>query len=206
MNKFDALLAAVVSFASVSSATAAELVSISFPETVPLSQSTTQFGPRTVSSPFDFSGIGNIINPNFANPGTGSNASDFTLHQTVGTVDLSNVVVTYEFNTAVIIDAFDVIQHHNGVRTFEVLVGNSLDNMISIGSDSMAENTVEYAQHRFDYDTALAGRFVQLRVTEPELSGQGGWAYYRAFPVYDIPAPGVLAALGLGLTATRRSR
>ncbi|USN99869.1 MAG: hypothetical protein H6810_04180 [Phycisphaeraceae bacterium] len=187
---------------------AAVITSISFPDSVNLSTCTTLVGPRSVTAPFDYSGIGNIINPSVAPPGSSINPADFTLHQTIGTVNLNNVVVTYEFDAAVLIDAFDVVQHHNGVRTFEVLVGDSLDSMTSIGTTSMPENETEYLLYRFEYDTSLAGKLVQLRVAEPELPGQGGWAFYRAHPIYsDVPAP---SALGLTpaclLLVSRRRR
>ncbi len=185
---------------------AADLIGISFPESVQLSGSTTASGPRSVSAPFDFSGIGNIVNPSVAPPGTGANASDFTLHQTVGVVDLTDVVVTYEYDMPVTVDAFDVVQHHNGVMSFELLVGNSLANLTSAGVVSLPENTVEYELVRFDFDAATEGRFVQLRVIEPELPGQGGWAFYRAYPVL-VPAPAGAGLIGLaGIVACGRRR
>ena len=186
-------------------ATANDLVAISFPQTVTLSQSTAAGGPRSVKAPFDYSGIGNIINPSVALPGSGGNANDFTLHQTVGVVNITDVVVTYEYDAAVQVDAFDIVQHHNGVKTLELFIGNSLASMTSMGSVSVPENTIEYAVDRFDFDAPMTGRVVQLRLTEPELAGQGGWAMYRAFPVL-VPGVGTLslAGLGLGLISRRR--
>ncbi len=188
-----------------STAAAQDLVSISFPQSVTLSQSTTAGGPRSVMAPFDFSGIGNIINPSVAAPGSGGNASDFTLHQTVGVVNITDVVVTYEYDVAVQIDAFDIVQHHNGIKTLELFIGNSLASMTSMGAVSVPANAVEYAVNRFDFDAPMTGRFVQLRLTEPELPGQGGWAMYRAYPVL-VPGAGTLgvAGLGLGLIGRRR--
>lgn len=118
-------------------ALAQNLVSISFPQSVVLSVSTSAGGPRSVMAPFDYSGIGNIINPSVAAPGSGASPSDFTLHQTVGVVNIIDVVITYEYDAAVQIDAFDIVQHHNGVKTLELLVGNSLLNMVSMGSISV---------------------------------------------------------------------
>lgn len=187
------------------SGASAGLVSISFPDEVFLNQSTTADGPRTVNAPFDFSGIGNIINPSVAPEGSGSNPSDFVLHQTVNQVDLADVVVTFEYDAPVLIDAFDVVQHHNGVRTFEVLVGNDLGSMVSIGTSTEDGDFFEYERRRFEFDTMTSGKFVQLRVTAPELTGQGGWAFYRANPVL-VPAPGVACVLGFGLAAASRRR
>ncbi len=208
MNRFTAPCAVGFGIAmlAASSVSAANIVNISFPESVLLSGSTTATGPRSVDAPFDYSGIGNIINPSFAAPGSGANAPDFALHQTVGVVNLTDVVVTYEFDTAVVIDAFDVVQHHNGVRTLELFVGDSLGAMVSAGTATVPENTIEYALNVFDFDTALAGRFIQLRVIETDLPGQGGWAMYRAIPTL-VPSTGTagLAMLGL-LAGTRRRR
>jgi len=180
---------------SVSQDASADLIGISFPEGVPLSQSTSASGPRAVTAPFDFTGIGNIVNPSVAAPGSGANAPDFSLHQTIGVVDLTDAVITYEFDTSVHIDAFDLVQHHNGVRTLELLVGDSLGSLVSAGTASVPENTLEYAVNRFDFSTALTGKFIQLRLVEPELAGQGGWALYRTYPVL-VPSPG-----GIGLFA-----
>jgi len=205
MHMTHTLMLSIACAGSFCSLAIADLVSISFPESVALSQSTTLDGPRSVDAPFDYSGIGNIINPDFAAPGSGSNPNDFALHQTVGTVDLTDVVVTFEYDEEVLVESFEVIQHHNGVRSFEVLVGNSLDMMTSIGTASMPENTTEYASFLFEYDTMLTGKFVQLRVVEPELADQGGWAFYRAIPNV-IPTPGTTMMLGFGLAAAARRR
>ncbi|CAE7178638.1 unnamed protein product [Symbiodinium necroappetens] len=186
-------------------ANAAELVGISFPETVTLSVSTAANGPRSVVAPFDFGGIGNIVNPTVAGPGSIANANDFTLHQTVGVVNVTDVVVTYEFDMPVLIDAFDIVQHHNGVRTLELLVGDSLGSLVSAGQVSVPENALEYAVNRFDFDAMASGRFVQLRLIEPELDGQGGWALYRAYPVL-VPSPGVACVFAVGGLATVRRR
>ncbi len=196
---------AVLLVTASSAAYADDLVSISFPQSVTLSQSTAAAGPRSVMAPFDYSGIGNIINPSVAAPGSGANASDFTLHQTVGVVDITDVVVTYEYDTAVQIDAFDIVQHHNGVKTLELFIGNSLASMTSMGSVSVPANAIEFAVNRFDFDAPMTGRFVQLRLIEPELPGQGGWAMYRAYPVL-VPGAGTfgVAGLGLGLIGRRR--
>ncbi|MEM1186627.1 MAG: hypothetical protein AAGI53_16680 [Planctomycetota bacterium] len=199
------LVLSVCGAVSMAAVAAPELVSISFPESVPLSQSTTASGPRTVTAPLDFRGIGNIVNPTVRAPGSGSLPSDFVLHQTVGTVDLTDVVVTFEYNRRVLIDYFDIVQHGNGVQTFELLVGDSLDAMTSVGQATNPDNAVEFFVSRFDFDSQISGRFIQLRVIDPELAGQGGWAFYRAYAAF-VPAPGVGAALAGGLLVASRRR
>jgi hypothetical protein len=184
---------------------ASELVSISFPDTVVLSQSTTQVGPRTVTSPFDYSGIGNIINPSVASPGSGSNANDFVLHQTINTVDITDVIVTFEFDASIEVSAFDLVQHHNGARTMELLAGDDLSAMTSAGLASVDENTIEYAVNRFEFGSTVSGKFVQVRLIEPELPGQGGWAFYRLY-LDVIPAPSGAFVFALATAAVTRRR
>lgn len=152
--------------------------------------------------PFDVAtGIGFLINPTFAAPGSSHNPSDFTLHdhQFLGAnvPDPSRAVVTFKFDTPTIVKGLEIIQHHNGISQVEGFAGNDPNNLTSLGSifgpngDVTGFNVfTEYSSQLFDFgNTTSSGTYFQLVVRKTP--HPNGWATYRILPldVNGVPIP-----------------
>ena len=179
-------------------------------------------------APFDINtGIGFLINPIVATPGSESDPNDFTLHDHVfssaNTPDPARAVVTFQFDTPTIVKAVEIIQHTNGISKVEGLAGDALNSLVSLGSifgpsgDIIgAEVFSEWTSQVFDFgNTTSGGTFFQLGVRK--ISNPLGWATYRIFPLDEngnrlapaaVPLPAAIwllgSALGLGMALLGR--
>ncbi len=130
------------------------------------------------------SGIGNLINPTFSPSAPSTDATDFALHDnntySNHTPVASQHTVTFQFDTQVVVDQMEIVQHVNGIAQIEGFVGNSLNSMTSIGIASSPGALSEYGAQIFDCNNTAAGTFFQFvvhRSTHPN-----AYAIYRAFP------------------------
>ena len=154
-------------------------------------------------------GIGNIVNPDKLTP--------FVLHDhhyvNNYMPDTSRAIITYEFDEAVYIDKVTVDQHRNGIIRVQVLVGDSLDNMTSIGNIfgnrgyiTGSDRFFEHEISTFDFaETDIAGKYFQLKITMTSL--HNGWAAYQIVPEYEaVPEPATMTVLLVGTVMLLRRR
>lgn len=164
-------------------------------------------------------GIGALIHPDWFWQGAFSLHDHYYLSSNVP--DPARAVVTYEFDTAVVVDQIEVLQHNNGITRMECFVGDDLASMTSIGSIFGPSGDVtgsgvfaEGASYVFDFNNVMDGRFLQLIVRKT--SNPAGWASYQIYPrdaagvrfAAAVPEPATLSLLAVGLTslAMRRRR
>ena len=103
--------------------------------------------------------------------------------------------VTYHFDTPTIVDSIRIIQHVNGVTRLEGFVGNSPDQLTSIGQVFGTKGDVtggwsftEFESDVFDFNSVMAGTYFRFVVTKTTLAD--GWALHRAIPI-EMAAPSV---------------
>ena len=170
-------------------------------------------------APFDVAtGIGFLINPTFAVPGSPINPNDITLHDhhylSDNVPDPTRAVVTFKFNTPTIVKGIEIIQHQNGISQLEGFAGNDPNNLTSLGSIFGPDGDVtgfsvftEFSSQVFDFgNTTSSGTYFQLMVRKtPHPSG---WASYRIFPLdvngvriapAIVPVPAAFLLLGSAL-------
>ncbi len=140
--------------------------------------------------PFPFNvniGIGQLLNS--------TNNDGFALHDHVyiatNVPDPARAVVTYAFDTAVIVDQVEILQWVDGITQIQGFAGNSLASFISLGSilgpsgDVTGEGVFPAGESQvFDFNNSgISGTYFQFVVLKT--SRADGWASYRAFPRGD---------------------
>ena len=163
-------------------------------------------------APFDVAtGIGFLINPTFAAPGSSANPNDFTLHDhqylSANVPDPSRAVVTFKFDTPTIVKGIEIIQHQNGISQVEGFAGDDPNNLTSLGSIFGPNGDVtgfgvftEFSSQVFDFgNTTSGGTYFQMVVRKT--SNPSGWASYRIFPIATstVPVPAAFWLLGSAL-------
>lgn len=131
-------------------------------------------------------GIGYIINTSVS-----FSPDDFTMHDLVAvapnTPDPARATVVYTFDEPIVVSSLKVIEHANGATKIEGFVGDSLNEMTSIGSvfGDLGDITGSVALEEggtniFTFPNSRPGlyfRFVVRKSSHPD-----GVALYRAFP------------------------
>ncbi len=163
---------------------AAEIVGVSVPVNSQDAGSTIRDSGVFSSSPVDINvGVGTILNPN---------PPQFTLHDHVNVAahvpDPTRAQVTYSFDTSAVVKQVEILQHTNGISRVEGFVGNSVNNLVSIGNVFGPSGDVtgggqftERGFQTFDFgNTTVAGTIFRLVITKT--SGGAGFASYAIFP------------------------
>ena len=172
-----------------------------------------RFGSVTAPPyPLDVSSSG--TNPGFIiNPNPPAVVGGFALHShdylSANIPNPAINVVTFTFDSPVVVDQLQVIQHANGVTRIEGFVGNSLGSLVSMGNifgpagdllgeSAFIDGTTNPTPYVFDFNNAISGTIYQFVVTKT--SSAGGWATYRMFP-----ADALGVQFGPALTAIPRA-
>lgn len=225
MFKKKALFLSTILFVFAPFIFATSIIGVSVPVNSQDAASTTRdSGVFSVSAPpfpLDINtGVGVLINPT-------APLSSFVLHDHVyispHIVDPTRAVITYEFDSAAVVDQVHIVQHTNGISQIEGFVGNSLSNLTSVGAVFGPDGDItgsgifsERETQVFDFNNNSAGKFFQIVIRKTSLSN--GWATYRMFlgdssgqrfeaalEESTVPEPSSWILFGFGLLLWRKS-
>jgi len=129
--------------------------------------------------------------------------------------DPSRAVVTYTFDSPAVVTALQLELHVNGIDMLEGFVGNSLNNMTSIGTVIGSLGLGHFSEHSLDtftFNNTMSGTIFEFVVRHT--AAGDGYANYTAIPEFHavaVPEPsttfaGALMLLPISATALRMLR
>ena len=97
--------------------------------------------------------------------------------------------MTYVFDRPTVVTALDLVQHANGVRIIEGFVGNSVDDLVSIGTANSVwfdwgheQGYPEGGLDTFVFNAQQSQAGLVFRFLIRESRKHDGYAFYRAWP------------------------
>lgn len=148
-------------------------------------------------------GIGYWVNPSLS--------GGFVMHDHVYVSsyapDPTRSVITYKFDTAVVVSQVQIYQHTRGISQIEGKVGNSLASLTSIGSTFSNRGDVtgwtvfsEWESTTFSFaSNTLAGTYFQMVVKKTTWTD--GYAAYRGFLTFTQAVPEIGTFYSVGFSA-----